>query len=161
MSAKDITGTYRLVTLEAIRPNGEVTTGWLGAKPTGLIVYDSSGYMSVQIMKDPQEASVQNDYYAYFGTYEIDEKTETVIHHVEGSLHPDEVGVSYIQAFTLLEDRLILTTAKHPVEGEERRNRLVLTRVKAARIESWNPRSIWYCIIVYKNVIIHSRQRRD
>ena len=125
-----LAGTYRLVALEAIRPNGETTTGWLGPRPTGLIVYDPAGNMSVQIMQGPRDTPQQNDYYAYFGKYEIDEETHTIVHHVQGSLYPDEVGLDYRQTFTLLEDRLVLTTTKHLVDGEERSNRLTWERLK-------------------------------
>jgi hypothetical protein len=122
-------GVWQLVSLDAIKPNGEATTGWLGAKPTGLLVYDRSGYMSVQIMSGPRGRSSQDQYYAYFGTFEIDERAQTVVHRVQGALRPDEVGVNYKQDFTLSQDRLTLLTARHLVDGEERRNQIVWRRV--------------------------------
>jgi len=128
MKTDALVGVYRLVSLDAVRPNGEIATGWLGSKPTGLIVYDSAGYMSVQIMRGPRDDSRKDHYYAYFGTYEIETQTGTIVHHVQGSLHLNEVGMDYRQSFTLLEDQLVLTTAKHQVDGEERRNRLVWQR---------------------------------
>src|SRR5262245_39720835 len=127
-------GVWQLVSLDAIKPNGEATTGWLGAKPTGLLVYDRSGYMSVQIMRGPRGRSGQDQYYAYFGTFEIDERAQTVIHRVHGALRPDEVGVNYKQDFTLSQDQLTLLTARHLVEGEERRNRIVWRRIEESEI---------------------------
>ena len=47
-------GTWRLVSLETIRPNGEALTEWMGRRPTGLIAYLPSGYVSVQFMRDPR-----------------------------------------------------------------------------------------------------------
>jgi hypothetical protein len=133
-SSEQIFGVWRLVSLNAIKPNGEATTGWLGAKPTGLLVYDRNGYMSVQIMSGPRGRSSQGQYYAYFGTFEIDEKARTVVHHVHGSLRPDEVGVTYKQDVTLSQDQLTLLTARHLVDGEERRNQIVWQRGKESEI---------------------------
>jgi hypothetical protein len=132
---EEIFGVWRLVSLDALNPNGEATTGWLGTKPTGILVYDRSGYMSVQIMRGPRTDSAQDKfashfgYYAYFGTLEMNEKSQTIIHHVQGSLRPDEVGRDYEQNFTLAGDRLELLTPTHLVQGEERRNRIIFERV--------------------------------
>jgi Lipocalin-like domain len=130
MNSEALAGAYDLASLDAIRPNGEIVTGWLGPKPTGLIVYHSMGTMSVQIMRGPRDDSQKDSYYAYFGTYELDVRAGTIIHRVRGSLHSDEVGLEYRQSFTLFEDVLVLTTAKHPVDGEERMNRLVWNRIR-------------------------------
>lgn len=133
--ATELLGIWRLVSLDAIRPNGEVATGWLGASPAGLLAYDGSGCMSVQIMSGPRERAPDREtpvsragYYAYFGVFEINEKARTIVHHVQGSLWADEVGVSYTQDFAVSGDQLLLLTAAHRVEGEERRNRIVWRR---------------------------------
>lgn len=134
--AAELFGIWRLVSLDAMRPNGEAATGWLGADPAGSLAYDGSGYMSVQIMSGPRERAPQDretpvsraGYYAYFGAFEIDEEARTIVHHVQGSLWADEVGVSYTQDFAVSGDRLLLLTATHRVDGEERRNRIVWQR---------------------------------
>lgn len=97
--------------------------------------------MSVQIMSGPRDRAPAREapvsragYYAYFGAYEIDEKAQTIVHHVQGSLWADELGVSYTQDFALSGDRLLLLTAPHRVDGEVRRNRIVWERaVKGTR----------------------------
>ena len=137
--SEELFGVWQLVSLDAIKPNGEATTGWLGAKPTGLLVYDRSGYMSVQIMSGPRDSSGQDQekhasYYAYFGTFEIDAEAQTTVHRVQGSLLPDEIGVDYTQNLALSQDQLILLTARHLVDGEERRNRIVWRRVEQSEI---------------------------
>jgi hypothetical protein len=129
-------GAWRLLSLDAIKANGEATTGWLGRKPTGLLVYDRSGYMSVQIMSGPRERSVERDknrpsgpaYYAYFGAFDVDDRVHTITHIVLGSLRSEEVGVTYTQDFELSHDELTLLTARHLVDGEERRNRIAWQR---------------------------------
>jgi hypothetical protein len=134
--ATEFFGAWLLISLNAIRPNGETTTGWLGKRPSGLLVYDPSGFLSVQIMSDPREPyghdpenlAVHAHYYAYFGTFEIDERSKTITHHVRGSLRPDEIGLIYQQTFTLSDDQLTLLTATHVVAGEERRNLITWRR---------------------------------
>ena len=135
MDQTNLFGMWRLVSLEAIKTNGEAHTGWLGEKPTGLLVYDGSGRMSVQIMSGPRENSTDKlgsffGYYAYFGTFDVDKEKRTVVHHVQGSARPDEVGVDYQQDYTLTESQLVLLTPPHVVFGEERRNRIVWERVR-------------------------------
>jgi hypothetical protein len=43
-----------LVSIETKRPNGEVIYPFYGRHPEGLLIYDRSGYMSVQIVSDPK-----------------------------------------------------------------------------------------------------------
>src|SRR5215216_813773 len=82
---KPFVGAWRLVSIE-----GGATPANRGSKPTGLIMYDDKGYMSVQIVPDrprpkwtgaptPEQAlEAIRGYSAYFGTYTIDEKAVTV-----------------------------------------------------------------------------------
>jgi hypothetical protein len=76
-----------------------------GLRPTGLVIYHSSGVMSLQIMPDaairqafaakeptPDEAKhAFTGYQAYFGTYSVDVATRTVTHHLEGNLDPGQI----------------------------------------------------------------------
>jgi len=91
---KRIIGTWRLVNFTD--ENGQPTRG---PHPTGLIFYDALGNMAVQIMPDrerpkfaigkatPEQAKeALTGYTAYFGTYSVDEKNETVTHHRTGNL---------------------------------------------------------------------------
>jgi hypothetical protein len=58
-SARDkFVGAWRLVSIETIRPNGEVIYPFYGKHPEGLIMYDDSGWMSVQIVSDPRQGAV-------------------------------------------------------------------------------------------------------
>ena len=140
-----IVGTWRVVSVETIRPNGEALTEWLGKRPTGTIVYLPSGYMAVQIMRDPrplmagagydaatpaEKVSAIDAYYAYYGTYEVDAQSGTVIHNVQASLRPSEVGRRLQRRFELVGDRLTLNTPPSDRSGESRFNRLVWERIK-------------------------------
>lgn len=144
-------GIWRLVSIGTVRPNGEIVTDWMGLKPTGTLIYDRAGHMSVQIMHDPpaswkvtgetaaqdvEEASEEekvaafDGYYAYYGRYEVSEKDLVVRHHIESSLWPPEVGTTYERHFEFSGDRLTLTTTSSKIKGEQRYNRLVFERVK-------------------------------
>ena len=48
---------------------------------------------------------------AYFGSYEVDDASQTVTHHVEASLVPSWVGTSLKRRFRWDGARLVLTRA--------------------------------------------------
>ena len=116
------TGAWRLVTFEERALDGELTYPY-GKHPVGLLVYDATGQMSVQIMRrDRPDLSTTNSqeispeeikaavegFTAFFGTYEVDESNCLIIHHVEGHLLPNSVGKNLKRAFEFSGDRLIL-----------------------------------------------------
>ena len=98
--AKRLIGTWRLV--DVVNEKGEKIRG---PNPTGFIMYDDSGNMAVQMMPDwerpkfalgkstPEQAKAAVDAYsAYFGTYTVDEKAETVTHHRKGNVNPGDLS---------------------------------------------------------------------
>ena len=89
-------GAWQLVSVETVGPHGEVTYPYYGKHPEGLLVYDRSGWMSVQIVSDPkpdapsidsrsailaatpeQKTSIIEGYYAYFGKWTVDPSGST------------------------------------------------------------------------------------
>ena len=90
-----------------------------GANPKGMIYYGPYGEMSVQIAPDverpragkemtPDEAKIAvTDYIAYFGTYTIDQKAGTLIHHRLSSVQPGDKG-DFVRKYRFEGDRLIL-----------------------------------------------------
>src|SRR5207245_10142047 len=46
-------------------------------------------------------------YYAYFGTYEVNEADGMILHRVRASLWPREVGIEYRRHVVLTGDRLV------------------------------------------------------
>jgi hypothetical protein len=149
VSAGDaLIGAWRLVSVETIRPNGEVIYPFYGKHPEGLIVYDRSGWMSVQIVSDPQPAvprtssreaflaaptaekvAAVEGYYAYCGTWTIDPSNSTVTHHIKQSLYPGERGEEGIRHFVLNEGHLTLIAKTHEM-GEDHERKLVWQRVQ-------------------------------
>jgi hypothetical protein len=125
INAGDLVGTWTLLSIDERRPNGDIVHRE-GSYPRGLIIYDRTGNMSVQIMRDPPPPFSSNDahasfdelrsayrgYHAYFGTYDVDERERTVTHHVRGSMRPFEVGKDYRRSVRLVDDRLILSLSE-------------------------------------------------
>jgi len=118
------------------------------ADSTGIIIYDPTGWMSVHIVaphrrawevpasrvstaaaaQDAQLKAVAFDsYYAYFGTWVLDEKTSVVTHHVDSSLIPAEGGLDYAQKVALESGRLVFTT-RSVDQGQERVRRKIWQR---------------------------------
>jgi len=141
--SQKLIGAWRLISVETTRPNGEVIYPFYGQHPEGLLIYDRSGWMSVQIVSDPkptvptgssreeflkaapaERASAANGYYAYYGTWTVDPSGSTVTHHIQQSLYPAERGEDGVRPLTLEGNRLILRAKAHEM-GEDHQRKLV------------------------------------
>lgn len=115
-------GTWRLVAFEEEQANGDINFPY-GRNPVGLLIYDANGRMAVQIMSRERQPLPVGDYWqldaekikaavggftAFFGTYEIDETCQRIVHHVEGHLLPNSVGKELPRVYEFSGDRLIL-----------------------------------------------------
>jgi Lipocalin-like domain len=81
-------GAWHLVRIEAPGPDGKPTSI---PQPKGMLIYTRDGHMSVQLMYPKSETALSNEYVqdgyeASFGSYDVDEATHTVTHHVQGSV---------------------------------------------------------------------------
>jgi Lipocalin-like domain len=144
-STLPVVGSWKIVAWETVHPDGTITYPFVGKQPIGLIVYQSNGLMSVQVMRDPrppvpvsgstfratqEEKSVAfSGYYAYWGRYTMNATDNTVTHQVTASLWPQEVGITYKRTYALDGDRLVLTTPPFPIDGHQAFNRLTWQRV--------------------------------
>jgi len=144
--AEKLVGAWQLVSIETVGPHGDVTYPYYGKHPEGLLIYDRSGWMSVQIVSDPkpdlpnidsraailaatpeQKAIAVEGYYAYFGTWTLDQSASTVTHHLRQSLYPGERGEDFMRQFSIDDDRLTLIAKVHEM-NEEHQRRLVWKR---------------------------------
>ena len=139
-------GAWLLVSAETVRENGEAAPAF-GNEITGVLIYDRTGQMSLQIAGErpsvgsietfqamsPQDRVVFLDsYYAYFGTFEVDEAAHLVAHRVRASLRPNETGVTYRRQFGIEGDRLTLASPPEAHGGEVVSSRLIFVRAHAA-----------------------------
>ena len=122
-------GTWKLISVETLRTNGQVLNIWMGLHPIGLIIYQPNGYMAVQIMHDPRPTFSESrvtgtsdelrnayfGYYAYWGTYTIDEAASTIEHKIQSSLWPEEVGSTRKRTLRFDGTKLVLTTPPYLV----------------------------------------------
>lgn len=147
-TAGRLIGAWRLVSIETIRPDGEVIYPLFGRHPEGLLMYDRSGWMSVQIVSDPkptvpassslaqvraappaEKVAAMEGYYAYCGTWTVDPEGAAVTHHIRQSLNPGERGENGVRFLTLDGDRLTLRAKVHEM-GEDHQRRLVWERIR-------------------------------
>jgi hypothetical protein len=87
-SARDkLVGAWHLVRIDAPGPDGRNVSG---PQPEGMLIYTQDGHVSVQLMYPKTQHDLNNEYVrdgyeASFGTYNIDEATHTLTHHVRGA----------------------------------------------------------------------------
>jgi Lipocalin-like domain len=121
--ADKLVGSWKLISYEVFTSATAEATFPLGRDAVGRITYDASGRMSVQGMQPgrprsdgirqgqgtpEQMLAAYRGYLAYFGTYRVDEARGVVIHKVEGSLYPNNVGSEQLRRYSFSGNRLIL-----------------------------------------------------
>lgn len=136
MPADWLAGAWRLASSEVHHAGQAIERPW-GPDVVGLLIYDPSGYMAVQIMRagrptrlsrpvPPPEALgtiAENEavgYLGYCGRYEVDEAARTITHHIECSLLPEQVGTKLVRSYERRGRQLVLRTAPVRVGGRER-----------------------------------------
>ena len=113
--APSLAGTWRLVEFTNYRDGKPVRP--FGDEPIGYFFYTEGGYLSIQILKNPSPASLdefrvdfrnQPSYVGYFGRYHVDWKRSVVVHQVEGGTVLDYIGTDQERPFALDGDRLVI-----------------------------------------------------
>jgi len=91
-------GAWHLARIEVPGPDGKPVDI---PQPNAMLIYTLDGHMSVQLMY-PKSANalsneyVQDGYEASFGSYDVDEATHTLTHHVQGSVTRDLLVGKYL-----------------------------------------------------------------
>ncbi len=131
---QDLIGAWRLVDIDVEGPAGREADPFYGSGSRGLLIYDASGWFSVQIegsgrpaMQVPPlrpavgqsdstarlKATVLDSYYAYYGTWSFDQATSTVTHHAKGALYPAEDNATYPQHVEVVGKRMSFTRTQN------------------------------------------------
>lgn len=133
MNRQDILGPRKLISMEATNPEGEVFYPF-GETPSGMIMYDSSGYMSYTAMRSGRPKFVSGDmdggtpeeikaafegFGAYCGTYELNLEEGVITHQVETSRFPNWEGSEQVRFFQVSETQLIIDTPPIKFRGTE------------------------------------------
>jgi hypothetical protein len=114
----------------------------LGADPVGIISY-AKKHFEAQFMRRERsehfeqkvfEAGKNNTmasegYDAYFGTYEIDEKTGTVAHTLIGSVSPSNIGITVMREVRVNGDNLVIQLETTTPDGEPVTRTLTWNRI--------------------------------
>ena len=107
-------GAWRLVSMEEPGADGKLHRI---TDRKGMLLYTRDGHMSVQLMFPQSETALSNDYVlngyeASFGSYDVDERAQTVTHHVQGSVTRGLVGKDLPRAFRFSGGRLIIHSSR-------------------------------------------------
>lgn len=110
-------GTWRLISQNTHHPDGSITPS-RGEQPAGILMYDAAGNMSVQLMRTDDQAQAFTDmqalttamdgFLAYFGTYEVDEARQLMMHHLTGASYFGYRGTTQIRQYEFNGDLLTL-----------------------------------------------------
>jgi hypothetical protein len=104
-------GTWKLISIERRSADGALIPGINpvgGVNPTGTVMYDDKGNVSLQIMPAGRSGTVNTlqpltpeqaqaalfGYVAYFGTYTLDTDARVMHIHFDGALNPSMVGTN-------------------------------------------------------------------
>jgi hypothetical protein len=112
-------GTWKLIECFETDSKGNISYPW-GQDALGYIIYTVERIMAVQIMRKNRNLFKQDaplherevflkDYNAYFGTFEIDETNETIIHTIQGHLNPNLIGKKNVRTYKFYDNKLSLT----------------------------------------------------
>jgi hypothetical protein len=107
---------WRLARIEAPGSDGNAT------QPKGMLIYTRDGHMSVQLMYPRSASTLSNEYVkdgyeASFGSYDVDEATNMVTHHVQGSVTRDLlVGKDLPRVYQFTEDGHLIIKSSRPDE---------------------------------------------
>ena len=107
-------GAWRLAWMEEPGPNGTMIRI---TDRKGTLMYTGDGRMSVQIQFPAAQSAVSNDYIsngyeASFGTYEVDERAQTITRHVDGSITRGLIGQSLTRAYRFSDGGLTMRSVR-------------------------------------------------
>ncbi len=145
-------GTWKLISITAIFPNGNIDKEAFGANPIGYITYTIEGKMMVIFSKGDrallsgnsaspltaaihgvpieQRAEAFSTFNSYAGSYSID--GNKVIHHVEIASIPNRIGKSLTRTFTLNGNQVTLKTPPSKSDDTPKIFELTWERVEQA-----------------------------
>jgi Lipocalin-like domain len=144
MPKEQFLGVWKLVSCEYKSKTGEVTHPY-GTNPVGRITYDAAGRMSALLMNPGRRViggptsrlspgllsqeelrEILTGFNAYCGTFDVNEASHTVVHHVQAALIPAWVGLDQRRTYQFVNrDQLILNASLDEVAS-----RLVWQREK-------------------------------
>lgn len=112
-------GAWHLARIDAPGQDGK---GSAIPQPQGMLIYTRDGHMSVQLLY-PKSANAPDNQYALggyeasFGSFDVDEATHTLTHHVQGSITRDLlVGKDLPRIYQFTKDGHLIIKSARPEE---------------------------------------------
>lgn len=127
---KELVGNWSLVSY--ITETADGATGKPYGDAVGRLSYDGHGNMAGQVMRPGRANVVHGEsglqevraaytgYIAYFGTYQVNDAADTVVHHVQGSLIPGWVGGHQVRRMRFDGELLVLSADVKKAGGNVR-----------------------------------------
>lgn len=136
-----LVGTWRLISVVAFEDGEPTNSAPYGRSPSGFIHYLADGRMAVVIAYGErpslngdrlcanvsERAQAYATFIAYAGTYDLYE--DRIVHHVDVSAFPNEVGSTQTRYYEIVGDRIHLTTVPLSREGRMQVYKLVWEKV--------------------------------
>ena len=132
MNRQAIFGPWLLMKMEMRNKEGGIFYPF-GESPSGMILYDASGYMSYTAMRSGRSKFASGDlaggtpeekkaafegFDAYCGTYDLDLEERVIIHHVKTSKFPNWEGSEQLRYFRITENQLLIDTP--PIQFQDK-----------------------------------------
>jgi hypothetical protein len=130
-----VAGSWKLISVESRTADGTLVpepnpVG--GMRPTGLVIFDGAGHVSLQMMPagrpgtlntlqplTPDESkTVLFGYVAYFGSYTVDLSTRTIHIEFQGAINPSMVGTTGERTYEVDGRRMIFHAGRTRLEWE-------------------------------------------
>ncbi|WP_084534624.1 lipocalin-like domain-containing protein [Nocardia yamanashiensis] len=121
----DLIGTWELRSYHDLDDSDTKSTGPLGDSPSGLLIYESGGHMSVSMMRT-DAARAAAPFMGYAGTWRV--RGEEVVHAISVCSNPAWAGTEQVRRLTLDGDDLTLIGAAQ-VDGRTQRRILAWRRI--------------------------------
>jgi hypothetical protein len=133
MSAAQLIGTWKLVSFTTLS-DGKVAGFPMGEDCQGILSLDAAGNLNGQLMTPhrpkfatsklldgtPEETeNAYKGYFAYWGSYTVDEAKSMVTTAVEGCLFPNWIGTIQDRVYTLEGNQMSLKTTPLSIGGKE------------------------------------------
>ena len=143
ITIESVKGTYILVAVDNILANGS-RIHLYGDKPQGMLMFDSKGNYTLQIMSsgrpkfssgdkskgtDEENRAAIKGCNTHFGTYTIDDTTHTITFNITHASFPNWEGVQQKRPFTLIEN-IFTYTVPSPTTGGAVTGEVVWKRVE-------------------------------
>jgi hypothetical protein len=143
VSKEQFYGAWKLISYQFRGESGQVHQPF-GADASGVIMYDASGMMSVQIIRNDRMGFASGDMFdatleelksvyeginSYFGTFSVDEAEKTVTHHVIAASLPSRHASDQVRHYEFSGNRLTLKAPGRFLMGQTMTGVLVWERI--------------------------------